>query len=186
MYSKVKRIEIINKFSDWVDDHTKEYGFVLGEYAFQDYYQDEETKEYLHDEFFYEDLKENVLSTLKERSVMDKLLNVTPYQIIDDIVFDQPSSKSGVIVYLKHSIDTDIYLDTDSPSYEISEAYRAVQENRQALDRAIEIVQPIIEEAATGIRSGCFSNGEVVFSPIGQGRQSNWQSFSAYYNPNLE
>lgn len=187
MYSIKKRQELVNEFGEWADKRNGEYGFILGEYSFADYEKDEETGEFYQNEFFYEDLRSYALAALKERSVMDKLLDVTPEQVIEDICFDQPSSKSGVLVYLKHNIDIDQYLNLSTEYDEnevINEAYKNMQAEKKALDRAIEIVQPIIENAAEGIRSGVFSNGEVVFRPIGQGKAKNWETFTSKYNPN--
>lgn len=179
----------MNEFADWLHEHSDEHGIQLGEYSFTDYYQDEETGEWVSDEFFYEDLASYAMESLQSKpvKVMGKLIDKNYTPIIDKVVFDQPSSKSGVIAYVDHSVAYDDYdtVNEDWTTDEVNDIWANFVEEKRALLRELKIVQEVIEQSADGKRSGCFSNGEVVFSPIGNGKAKKWETFTAYWNPNL-
>lgn len=148
----------------------------IDEYAFPDDY-----------DYFYEDLREDV-----------KALNLS---LIKDVTFDQPCSKSGVIVSVKHTVCDEDYDYTLEDYYNDAEPEKTVKELREvrkgikftvkdysntvkALKEQIEQVKKVVEAVAIGKRYACFSNGEVCFMPINKEITGYNQSFTPYYNPN--
>jgi len=148
----------------------------IGEYAFPDDY-----------EYFYDDLKDNI-----------EALELSE---IEGVSFNQPCSKSGVIVTVEHGYNEDeLYTITDNcdnakiemTTKELSELkkeskleYKRVSKLVETLKEQVSKVIAEIEAVAVGKRCACFSNGEVVFSPLNKEVTGYNQVFTPYYNPNV-
>ncbi len=123
-------------------------------------------------------------------------------KFFEDFTADTYSSKSGtgfnLIKFQNPGYDDQLWnlqsCINENSSYrelqrtwnEIVDIKRSFEKDKEAIQAEIEKAEEWITGIAIGKRSGCFSNGEVVFTPIKGNRAGYNQLFPPYYNPNEE
>jgi len=122
--------------------------------------------------------------------------------------FCERSSKSGTEVYIDapdtcyddvydeiygaHGYEFEYSTTEDFTHAELTQILREVKEICNNFNDEIEVynetlkkVTELVDSIALGKRSGCFSNGEVIFEPT-EAYEGATQVFTPYYNPNEE
>jgi len=160
--------------------------FEIGEYAFFEIESQEEFDEFFDDMKSY--IKEEtgyngdlVLRTWSSKSGTSVFIDAFEYNIaIQDVVGDFEYEWRFIHDYSKvgdftHSELNEIYSNVRILKKEILS-------KRAEYDKMVEEITKIVDSMSEGKHSGCFSNGEVIFSPTDPTKKS----FTAYYNPNHE
>ena len=159
----------------------------IGEYAFP-----------WMEDYEFEDFLENIKYRAKDE-----------YDYDGEIEFVVRSSKSGTEVYmdkfdseqgdfgdiqfnLEHGYDFFnmapeelTYRELKEVLLEVRQIRREIKPLKKVYDKQLEGLRKIMSEVALGERTGCFSNGEVIFTPTEAYKDAK-ADFTPYYNPNEE